>query len=121
MKKEKAEAFKKILTIAKSQKAKEIYADTNGHEKPPKLKTNHFNKSYTADAILRYGDKSDIYLVETSLNKKELADKIGRWIMFSAEARRQKGELFIYAADSVNKRINELIDSKMIRAEVVKI
>ena len=121
MKKEKTKAFTKILDIAKDTKATEIYADTTGHTKPPKLKTNHFNKSYQADAIIKYGDKSDIYIVETSLNKKELADKIGRWIMFSAEARRLHGDLFIYAADSVVARITELINSKMIRANVVKI
>lgn len=121
MKKERNKAIDKIITDAKTNKAKEVYADTSGLPKPPKLKTSNFNKTYTVDAIVEYPDHSDFYLVETSLNKKELSDKIGRWIMISSEARKSRGELFIYAGGSVKKKIQELINSKMIRANVVAI
>ena len=121
MKADKTNAFNKILSIAKNEKATEVMANAAGHTKPPKLSANFFNKTYVPDAVLKYQDHTDFYLVETQMNKKEIPDKISRWIMVSSEARRLGGELFIMAAESVAGKIRDLLQAKMIKAVVVPI
>ncbi len=120
MKRERTAAYKTIISNAKRERASEIFANAEGHTKPPKLKLS-FNKVCVPDAAVKFKNRTDLYLIETSINKKELGDRISQWIMVSAEARKLGGQLIIMAAESIIARIRELIEAKMIRAVVVPI
>ena len=108
----KEKGFDTIIQKTKGS-AQKLEALTKGYESPGKITFGGFNaKSYQPDAIAHYDGHSDVYALEGESSKKAIAKNLGKWILFSLEAKKSRGTFFIVTTKACFKAINEIITSK---------
>lgn len=75
--------------------------------------------SFNPDAILEYANKKDFYSVEEDLTKANMSEKLYKWILFSMEAKKCKGQFFLIVPAGKEFQFTNLLDWKQIEATVV--
>ena len=121
MKANKDNLIEHVVSLSKKDGAKSIKADIKGYKKPGKYSYKGHTKGFYPDVVANYGKHSDVFSVEPKLRKSDLPEVIGKWILLSMEARRLKGEYYIVVPHKEKGDFEEIVESKMIRAEVLPV
>jgi len=113
-----------ILAMAAEGNSIEILMQTRNHKRPKNYNIGYSgNKrgSFTPDAVIRYESQADFFSIEEELSKANQADVIYKWILFSMEAKKLKGKLFLVVPKSKEFEYTSLIDWKQIDATVLSV
>ncbi len=116
-----AKAYKAIFQFVEKRSPKEILARKQGYQKPDKVQVKGSQRSYDVDAMAIYDDSADVFAIEPDLKKTTITERIGRWIFLSILARERKGKFYLVTDEKIKEKVQELLDSKQIRAEVIAV
>jgi hypothetical protein len=119
----KHKAFDAIIkSIDTEGKAVEVKASVKGYSSPQKITFGGHNaKAYQPDALAYYESRMDIYAVENELTKKALAKSLGKWILFSLEAKKSRGNFYIVTDKRNFDGLVDIINSRQITAEILTV
>lgn len=114
-------AYEKVAKNAGNDVDK-LEALTKGYDSPAKFSFGGYNaKSYQPDAVAHYKDHLDVYSLEGESSKKAIAKNLGKWILFSLEAKKGRGTFYIVTTKACFKAIDEIISAKQINAELITV
>lgn len=115
-------AMSHIRQIASDSSATEVFVGISGAQKTHSYSiqySGYKRGAFNPDAVVAYGEKKDFYAVETELSKANMSEKIYKWILFSTEARKASGKLFIVVPLDKESQFNNLIQWKQIDAVLI--
>ncbi len=115
----KDQMMKRVVSSSSVKKAGDIRSELKGYPKPRKLSYKGNQKGFYPDVVAEFDAKTDVYCVEPKLRKSDLPEVIGKWILFSMEARKRKGEFYLVVPEKSRDEFDEIVTSKMIRAEIL--
>jgi len=120
----KQNARKAILKEIDEKSATEIMM-TGGPEYPDPSKYSYNggfgnSRQFMPYAVIKYADRTDIFTVEPSVAKKNIPEVMQRCILFSSEARKNGGDLYIVVEEGKSEDFERLLTSKMINATLLK-
>ena len=110
-----------LVNTAKKRGATKIKANHRKYERPRSLMYRGHRKKFTPDVVAIQDGKKDFYSIEDKFNKKIIPEIISKWILFSLEARKNRGDLYIAVPESKEEMCQELIDSKQISAQLIAV
>jgi hypothetical protein len=111
-----------IKSIDSEGSALEVKASLKGYSSPQKITFGGHNaRAYQPDALAYYENRMDIYAMENELTKKALAKSLGKWILFSLEAKKSRGNFYIVTDKRNLEGLTEIIHSRQITAEILTI
>ena len=111
----------KLVNKAKKTGATEIKANHRKYERPRSLMYRGHRKKFTPDVVAIHDNKKDLYSIEDKFSKKVIPEIISKWILFSLEARKNSGDLYIAVPEAKEELCQELIDSKQISAQLIAV
>ena len=118
----KEKAFELIEKHAAGKGLDKLELLTKGFESPGKISFSGYNaKSFQPDALAHFGERTDVYSLEGESSKKAIARNLGKWILFSLEAKKSRGSYFIITTKACFKTIDEIIKSKQINVELITV
>ena len=116
----KDKAFEAILQNVNNSEIVRIEALAKGYVSPEKITFGGHNaKSFQPDALAVYESHTDVYAMEAESNKKAIGKNLGKWILFSLEAKKNRGDFYIVTSGSHQEAIQEILDSKQINARIL--
>jgi hypothetical protein len=115
-------ALQQIIKSTNKEEAQKVESVMSNDKRPDWLSFGGYNsKKYQPDAVVRYKGYADIYSIENKLSKKVTSDLLQKWILFSLEARKMGGMLYLIIDDVVSDEAIEILAQKKIRAEVIPV
>ena len=115
-------ALQQIIKTNNKEESQKVESVMSNDKRPDWMSFGGYNsKKYQPDAVVRYKKYSDIYSIENKLSKKVTSDHLQKWILFSLEARKMGGMLYLIVDENVDKDVNEVLSQKKIRAEVIPV
>lgn len=118
----KDKAFELIFDSIDQDEVVRIEAMVKGYNSPDKITFGGYNaKSHQPDALAYYEESTDIYSIEPEANKKAIARNLGKWILFSLEAKKNKGNYFIVTSPNNYNNLHDIISAKQINAEIMTV
>ena len=113
-------AFEAILKNVDEDEVVRVEALIKGHSTPDKITFGGYNaKSFQPDALAVFNDRKDVYAIEAESNKKAIAKNLGKWILFSLHAKKNRGRFIIVTSKAHEEAIQGVINSKQINASVL--
>lgn len=79
------------------------------------------SRQFMPYAVVKYKTQTDIYTMEPSVAKKHIPEIMQRCILFSSEARKNGGTLYVVVEASKHEEFQKLLNSKMINATLVTV
>ena len=114
--------LQQIIKSNNKEEAQKVESTMSNDKRPDWLSFGGYNsKKYQPDAVVTYKNWADIYSIENKLSKKVTSDHLQKWILFSLEARKMRGMLYLIVDESVSKDVTEVLLQKKIRAEVIPV
>lgn len=110
-----------LVDRAKKKGATTIKANYTTYERPRSLMYRGHRKKYTPDVVAIQGNKRDLYSIEDKFSKKIIPELVSKWILFSLEARKNRGDFYIAVPESKEELCQELITSKQISAQLIAV
>jgi len=113
-----------ILSMAEKGKSIEILMQVRNHKRPKNYAIGYSGGkrgSFTPDAVIRYEEQADFFTIEEELTKANMSEVIYKWILFSMEAKKLKGKLFLVVPKNKEFEYNNLLEWKQIDATVLSI
>lgn len=113
-----------ILEMAAKGKSLDILMQTRSAKKPKAYGIGYSGGrrgSFSPDAVVQYDGSSDFFAIEGELTKANTPELIYKWILFSMEAKKLKGKLFIVVAKNKEHEYSHLIGWKQIDATLLAI
>jgi len=115
-------ALQQIIKSTNKEEAQKVESVMSNDKRPDWLSFGGYNsKKYQPDAVVRYKGYADIYSIENKLSKKVTSDHLQKWILFSLEARKMGGMLYLIVDDILGDEVKEVLLQKKIRAEVIPV
>jgi hypothetical protein len=110
-----------LVKKLKSKDGAEVFLKSNKANPPKSLSYHDSRRSYTPDIVVVFPNKQDYYAVEKKITASSLPDLISKWILFALEARLKSGKFFVVVPAQEGKRCQDIIDRKLLSAEVITI
>jgi len=108
-----------LKKLAKKNGAIKIEAVGDKNNTPAPYQYNGTRKNFIPDMAVTFEDRVDLFSIENSTAKKHMPEMILKWILFSLEARKKGGDFYIAVVKGKEDVFKEIIESKMISAEVI--
>ena len=118
----KTQANDLILSMASKGKSVKIEMQTSSHKKPRNYAIGYSGGrrgSFTPDAVIQYEESTDFFTIETELTKANSSELIYKWILFSMEAKKLKGKLYILVSKNKEFEFQHLLGWKQIDATLL--
>lgn len=114
--------LQQIIKATTKEDAQKVESTMSNDKRPGWLSFGGYNsKKYQPDAVVQYKKYSDIFSIENKLSKKITSDHLQKWILFSLEARKMGGMLYLIVDESIGDEVSEVLTQKKIRAEVIPV
>lgn len=113
------ELLSKIVKLATKEGATEIKSTSSNHPTPTAVGYNGSRKSYKPDMVAIFPKKMDYFAIESKMSKKHLPELISKWILFSLEARKKRGDLYIVLEKKDEEKFRKVIEAKHISAQIM--
>ena len=115
-------ALQQIIKSTNKEEAVKVESVMSNDKRPDWLSFGGYNsKKYQPDAVVRYKGYADMYSIENKLSKKVTSDHLQKWILFSLEARKMGGMLYLIVDDILGNEVVDVLAQKKIRAEVIPV
>jgi hypothetical protein len=115
-------ALQQIIKSTNKEEAVKVESVMSNDKRPDWLSFGGYNsKKYQPDAVVRYKGYADMYSIENKLSKKVTSDHLQKWILFSLEARKMGGMLYLIIDDILGQEVVDVLAQKKIRAEVIPV
>lgn len=113
----KESAIALIKEKAEKTKSTDLFIQARNHKKPKSFSIGYSGNrqgNYTPDAIVHVDSKKDFYTIEETLTKANAPEQIYKWILFSMEAKKAKGDFYMIVSKAKEAEYKKLIDWKQI-------
>jgi Holliday junction resolvase len=117
----KKEATKKLIKSLSDKGAKLIKVKASGNQSPRAYAYRGSRKQFTPDLVAEYDNHQDFYAIEEKFLKKDLPERISKWILFGISARNKGGRFYLVVNKKESEKYKEIINEKSLSAELIAI
>lgn len=116
------ESVKKKI-IAEIEKTSPVLVKLKGDKTNPPRPVHFYGskEQYVPDVEVRYSKKKNFYIFEPEIKDDNISRLLFKWILFSSEAKKTTGNLYLVIKSKDRKYCDEVIADKQLDIELIEV